>query len=502
MYQIRCDDVILYDPRDDELILLNPKCKLKVNTVGEGSFSILPSHPYYNRLQKLKSVFEIRQDDQVIFRGRMTNDSRDFYNRLEVDLEGALGYTNDSIIPPFNFPDDFKVVGNPVEYLLKWILDTHNAQVRPWQQLKLGNVTVSDPNGHIARSSEGYNTTWETLKSKLFDSALGGYLSIRYEEDGNYVDYIADFTEVNTQRITFGENLLDITNESDASETYSAILPIGKKDDDNGSIVTIAGLADGKLTDDLVKSGVYIYSQSAVEQYGWICAPIADSTWDDVTQPKNLQSNAIAYMTNAVLLSNTITITAIDLRFTDEQIQSFRIYRNILVDSPVHGVVSAVYPLTELDIDILNPQNTTITIGDTVRTMTDINDQNKTNVQNRVDNVAQANKDTVVKTVNEVISAANAGRMIWSGSAELKTEDAISLYESITAQTTGIVLVFTDGTNFSVQFIPKVQVALHPGATYEFRAFDGKVLLTINDTIITGNAANGGTFTLAHVLGV
>lgn len=499
MYQIRCDDVILYDPRDDELVLLNPKCKLKVNTVGEGSFSILPSHPYYNRLQKLKSVFEIRQDDQVIFRGRMTNDSRDFYNRLEVDLEGALGYTNDSIIPPFNFPNDFKVVGNPVEFLLKWILDTHNAQVQPWQQLKLGNVTVTDPNDYISRASENYDTTWNTLKSKLFESSLGGYLSIRYEEDGNYVDYIADFTEVNAQRITFGENLLDITNESDASETYSAILPIGKADD---TIVTIAGLPDGKLTDDLVKSGLYIYSKSAVEQYGWICAPIEDSTWDDVTQPKNLQSNAIAYMSNAVLLSSTITITAIDLRFTDEQIQSFRIYRNILVDSPVHGVVSAVYPLTELDIDILNPQNTTITIGDTVRTMTDINDQNKTTVQNRVDSVAQTNKDTVVKTVNEVISAANAGRMIWSGSDALGASSAISLYESISAQTTGIALALTDGTNVSVQFVPKVQVALYPNATYQFDVFGGSVLLSIGDTIITGNAANGGTVTLTHVLGV
>lgn len=499
MYQIRCDDVILYDPRDDELVLLNPKCKLKVNTIGEGSFTILPNHPYYNRLQKLKSVFEIRQDDQAIFRGRMTNDSRDFYNRLEVDLEGALGYTNDTIIPPFKFPDDFKVDGNAVEFFLGWILDTHNAQVQPWQKLKLGNVTVADPNNYISRASEGYDTTWNTLKSKLFESTLGGYLSIRYEEDGNYVDYVADFTEVNAQRITFGENLLDITNESDASETYSAILPIGKADD---TVVTIAGLPDGKLTDDLVKDGLYIYSQSAVERYGWICAPIEDSTWDDVTQAKNLQSNAVGFMTNAVLLSNTITIKAIDLRFTDEQIQSFRIYRNILVDSPAHGVVNAVYPLTELDIDILNPQNTTITIGDTVRTMTDINDQTKTTVQNRVDTAMQTNKNSVVKTVNEVVSAANAGRMIWTGSDALKADSTINLLESVTAQTTGIALIFTDGENFNVQFIPKVQIALHPSAVYEFNAFEETILLTIGDAIITGNAANGGTVTLAHVLGV
>ena len=230
MYQIRCDEFILYDPRDEELILLNPKCKLEVNTVGEGSFTILSNHPYYGKLKKLRSIFEIQQDDQIIFRGRMTGDSRDFHNRLQVDLEGVLAFTNDSIIPPFDFPKDFPEATsseNIVQYFLRWILNQHNAQVEEWQRLKLGTVTVKDPNNYITRASTDYDTTWSILKSKLFDSSLGGYLCIRYESDGSYVDYLDKFTLTNTQRITFGENLLDIATDSNASETYSAIMPIG-----------------------------------------------------------------------------------------------------------------------------------------------------------------------------------------------------------------------------------------------------------------------------------
>lgn len=379
MYQIKCDDYILYDHRDEDLVVLDPKCKLEVNTVGEASFTILSDHPYYGVLKKLKSIFEIRQDNDAIFRGRMTADSRDFHNQYFVDLEGVLAFTNDSVVDPFSFPADFPEAGNAdniVEYFLKWLIeDVHNGQVEDWQKLKVGTVTVTDPNNYIARSSEKYLHTWDILKSKLFESELGGYLCIRYESDGNYVDYLSGFPLTNTQPIRLGENLLDMQNDSDASETYSAILPIGKDG------LTLAGLEDGDLTDDLVKKGKFIYSKSAVAEYGWICVPVEESTWDDVTLVSNLKTKGMDYLTGtAMLLSNTITVKAVDLHFSDDQIQSFRIYRNILVDSPVHGVAGVSYPLTKLDINIFSPQNTDITIGATSRTLIDINADRENNV--------------------------------------------------------------------------------------------------------------------------
>lgn len=384
MYQISCDGHILYDPRHDDLKVLNPRCKLEVNTIGEGAFTILAKHPYYNKLKKLRSIFEIQLDGDVIFRGRMTEDSRDFNNQLAVDLEGVLGFANDTIIPPFRFPDDFPEAAtaeNMVEYFLGWVLDQHNAQASDWQKLKLGTVTVTDPNNYISRSSEKYASTWDTLKSKLFDSSLRGSLTIRYEDDGNYVDYLESFPLTNVQPITFGKNLLDITQESDATNTCSAILPQGA----NG--LTLENLPDGDLTDDLVKEGKYIYSKSARAEFGFICVPPDDSIWEDITTVENLRDAAMKELTgNAMLFTGSITIKAVDLHFTDAQINSFRIYRNILVNSPAHGIQNQSYPLTKLDIDIFNPQNTLITIGDTVRTFIDLNRSDKEYVDNVIGN--------------------------------------------------------------------------------------------------------------------
>jgi hypothetical protein len=194
MYQVLCDGYPLLDYRDNDLILVAPKVKLAANKVGEASFTIYKNHPYYGNLKHARSVVEISDEIGVIFRGRITGDTVDFDNGKAVDLEGALAYFNDSVVRPFEFPKDVErnteyiaasKSGNVIQFFLKWLIDRHNEQVQDFQEFKLGRVTVTDPNNYLYRSSTDYTNTWETLKSKLFDSALGGYLCIRYEADGN-----------------------------------------------------------------------------------------------------------------------------------------------------------------------------------------------------------------------------------------------------------------------------------------------------------------------------
>lgn len=402
MYQIKCDDYVLYDPRDEDLILDDPTCKMEVNTVGEAGFTIYATHPFYNKLRKLRSVFEVLQDGQPIFRGRMTDDTVDFDNAKDVDIEGVGAFFNDSVVRPFSFPEDFlndenyiaaTENGNVVEFFLSWIINNHNAQVEDFQKLKLGVVTVTDSTNYIRRSSSDYATTWETLKSKAFDSALGGYLCFRYESDGTYVDYLADFDLTNIQRVRYGENLLDLKTESDATASYSAVLPLGKKrkeideNTDDESRLTIAGLPDGDVNDDIYKKGDLLISRSAKDAYGLVIAPTKDTTWDDVTIDTNLRSKAAEYLgTTASKLSNTIEITAVDLNCTNDEIEAFRMYRYIEFDSKPHGHEGR-FKLTKLNIDILNPQNTKITLGDTTLSMTDINNQTKQSLQQQVESV-------------------------------------------------------------------------------------------------------------------
>ena len=405
MYQVKCDDYHLLDYRDPSLILEDPKITVEVNSIGSGSFTIYNTHPYFDKLKKMKSVFEVRDEIGVVFRGRMPNEAIDFDNVREVDLEGALGYFNDSIVRPYNFPDDFlndadyisaSESGNVVEFFLKWFIDNHNSQVQDWQKFKLGEVTVSDPNNYITRSNNKHTKTWAELKSKLFESGLGGYLCIRYEDDGNYIDYLAGFTLTNTQDIVFGENLLDVNRESDASEMFTAIIPIGAEvevetetTDENGeptttttkTKVTIENLADGNVNEDIVKKGDTVYSRSGVENYGWIYANIEDTTWDDVTDPNNLLTKSLnALIQEGLVFNNVVEYNACDLHFTDAQIRSFRIYRNINVDSAPHNQ-KGIYPLTKLEIPLLKPQDTKITVGGTTKSLSDLNVSNTEKIQ-------------------------------------------------------------------------------------------------------------------------
>lgn len=439
MYTIKCDGFPLLDIRDDDFMLINPKVTVETNTVGSGSFTIYKNHPNFDKLQRLKSVFEVRDEIGVIFRGRMTNDSIDFDNGKAVDLEGSMAYFNDSIVRPYDFPNDFlndaeyKAAaqnGNVVEFFLKWLIDNHNSQVQPFQQFKLGNVTVSDPNNYLARSDTAYTKTWDVLKSKLFDSALKGNLCIRYEDDGNYIDYLSEFELTNTQDIVFGENLLDMKRDTDASTTYTACIPIGAEveiEAEDGTKtkkkITLADIPDGNITDDVVKKGDTLYSRKAVDNYGWIYAPVADTTSDDVTNVNNLLTKYTAYISGtAPTLAETIETTAADLHFSDAEIRSFRIYRKQRVYSLPHDV-TATYNLTKLAIDLLNPQNTKITVGETKLTLTAINKKQETDAIVRIESaekdIEAARKDVtvvsdrvsmqsteLVNTCNEIVMSA------------------------------------------------------------------------------------------------
>lgn len=373
MYRLTYGDYILYDPRlatpEDRLIIRDPKVHLAVDKAGEMSFLLQPEHPYVDKLRKMSGVVELTDGATPIYRGRITRDTIDFYGVHTVETEGLLACLNDSIIEPFAYPEDFTedtgyqeaaASGNMVEYLFCWFLGQHNAQVSAEQQLKPGTCTVTDPNNYITRSSTDYQTTMEAIRGKLFGSSLGGHLLIRYEADGNYLDYYADLPLTNTQPVEFAANLLDMTTELDGTDIYTAILPLGKDG------LTIAELPDTDLTDDLVKNGKVIYSKSGIAAHGRITRCIK---WDDVTVPANLQTKAKAALAdNGLAMPETITVRAVDLGWQDA-VQHFRVGRMTLLASTPHGY-RASYPLLELSPDILDPGNTQITMGATRATYT------------------------------------------------------------------------------------------------------------------------------------
>ena len=404
MYQLKYKDYILYDPRlvENNLIIRDPSVKLAVGKAGSMDFVVNADHPYLSNLRRMSGLVELLDGASPIYRGRITRDTKNFYGAHKIETEGIMAALNDSLIPPFAYPDDFAEDadyqaaasgGNVVEFLFRWLLAQHNSQVSAEQQIKPGVCTVADPNNYVARSSTEYLTAMEAIRGKLSESSLGGYLLIRYEADGNYLDYYAELPLTNTQPVEFAANLLDLNSEVDGTQIYTAILPLGKDGLD------LSALPDGDLTDDLVKSGLTIYSKSGVATYGRITRHVK---WDDVTAASNLQSKAKAALAdNGLSMPETITCKAVDLGWQDT-VQHFRVGRMTILASTPHGY-NAAYPLMELAPDILNPGNTQITMGATQRTYTGSQIETERKTAERIDRTRQEMDTRIDSSAEQVV---------------------------------------------------------------------------------------------------
>ena len=97
-----------------------------------------------------------------------------------------------------------------------------------YEQFKIGNITVTDNNDYIAYSSSDYTVTMDAIKNKLINTH-GGYLQLRYESDGKYLDYLADFKTKSLQKVEYGRNITDIKISRDHTERVTALIPLGAK---------------------------------------------------------------------------------------------------------------------------------------------------------------------------------------------------------------------------------------------------------------------------------
>lgn len=506
MYQVFFDNLPLYDPRDDELTnhFLDPEVHLAVGEAGEMKFTIQPGHPYASRITRTKGVVELRADGLPIFKGRVRKDTRGFYLSREIEVEGLLACLNDSVIPPFSFPEDFlddaayqeaAASGNVVLFFLKWLLDQHNAQVSSTQQIQLGDVTIADPNNYITRSSSEHLSTMEVVRKKLVD-LMGGHLLPDYSGDTTTLHYYADLPLVNVQEVDFGHNLLDLVAELDSAEICTAILPVGKDG------LTLEGLPDGEVSPDIWKLGRIVYSEDAEDTLG--VRITHTMKWDDVTLASNLQTKAAAHLAgDGVKTVQTITVKAADLGAV-EDLPRFTVGRYVRLNSAPHGF-EEVYPLMELEPDILDPGNTQITMGSTVKTSTDIAHANQSAVQDRQEQLQSALEEqnaainTLPESVQTQVTAAlqTAESIVFSALEQyVETQNFEAFQETVESQFSlladELVLRFTEATEQTREVDGELQQTLELLSKYfEFgqdgltiRAGENAMNLTLDNDLV------------------
>lgn len=396
MYKVYCDNFLIYDTKVESLKIFSAKLELELNKTGSFDFSIFPSHPYFDKLKRLKSIITVYQDDYLLFRGRILNDEQGFYNEKQVSCEGELAFLLDSVQRPYDFLSGEN--HTTISELFTYYINNHNSQVDEEHKFKVGNITVVDSNNYIVRSDSQYLTTWESINEKLINS-YGGYLWVRHEADGNYIDYLADFDTISSQTVEFGKNLLSLNKITKGEDIATAIIPLGTKLKD----------ADGndtefRLTISEINEGVdYVFNQEAVNEYGWIFKTVI---WDDVTLPANLKSKAEEYLADSMNLVVTIELDAVDLSMMNTEISAFKMGNYIHVITSPHSLNSS-FLVKKLSIDLLNPKSNKLTLGTTYSTFTEQTSGNNKNVEGLIVQVQKVSADYTLNEakLNEIQSA-------------------------------------------------------------------------------------------------
>lgn len=348
MYSVYLDGGLpLYEPRiSNEYYLINPVLSQTENIPSQLTFSITANHPNASQISRLASRVLVYRDDSLIWVGRPLESETDLFNTTKWICEGALAYLCDTIMRPFEFQ------GTPTDFLEN-ILNNHNSQVNQNQMIQLGTVTVTDPNNYINRSSIEYISSWDVLKSRLLDT-LGGYLIMTYPDGQPTLNWYATPPDTSTQTIEFGENIQDFARVVYSSDTYTACIPLGAKDEETGERLTIESVNSGND---------YIINQVLADTLGAIYAPSNLVTWDDVTVASNLLSKANTWLTNVgTKVKERVNLKAVDLHNTDANIEAFQFMDNIVVKSTPNNL-EATYILTQISIPLSDPSSTTITLG-------------------------------------------------------------------------------------------------------------------------------------------
>ena len=363
MYQVYCDNFLLYNDQYEEYKIHSPKVELELNKIGSFDFTIYNNHPAFDNLKRLKSIIQVFQDDFLLFRGRILNDEQGFYNEKHVECEGELAFLVDTIQRPYDF------TGTPAELFTQFI-ESHNAQVDADHQFKVGNITVTDPNDYITRADSEYLNTLESIEKKLLE-ILGGYLWIRHEADGVYIDYLAELNFLSPQKIEFGKNLLDLKRQTKGEDIATAIIPLGAKVEGSEDRVTIAS----------VNNGIdYVFNQEAVDTYGWI---FRVQTWDDVTEAGNLLTKGNAYLMEQIKMLLSVELDAADLATVDKTVESFHLGTQVRVTTNPHSI-DQLFLVTKLTVELLQPASNKLTLGSTIYSFTEQSVAGQVALENKV----------------------------------------------------------------------------------------------------------------------
>ena len=357
MYGIRlADGSPIFIQGDPDYTAFDIECCTQKGDSGYLKFTIPKDSPAWGTLVTRKSLLEFTCGNESLgfYEVRELDHSIEFEER--VYAVGELAWLFDSIQPQAEFHDI-----SPRDFL-RTLLTVHNAQC-PDHTFRLGAVDVTDPNDSLYRYTNR-ETTLDDIRDKLVNR-LGGQIRLRRSNGERYIDYLTDATygAESTQRIEFGENLLDYSDTMTVDDICSSVIPLGYRLQNDATNTQIGNL-ENRLTIESVNGGLdYITDSTLVQRFGNVRTT---RVWDDVTIPANLLSKARAWLQSDQYERMHLSVRAIDLSLTSDEFAKLRMGDLVTVVAEPYGLYRR-FPITKRTFHPESPESDSIELGDDVR---------------------------------------------------------------------------------------------------------------------------------------
>lgn len=367
MYSVK----IYEGPTDQEGILIHSpyvnglKVDGQMDLLKEGvssfDFTINPKNPAWGNIKNLTTLIKITniKTNRVVFDGFVLKPTDNMSSSgaftTKYTCDSKLAYLNDSHQRYAKFQD------TTIKDFFAYLIEKHNSQVEEHKRFKPGIVTVSNPTDNVYRFV-GYENTYDEIQDNLIDR-LGGFLVLREESDGTYIDYLEEVGEQETTPIRLRTNLQGMKRDIDPTEIITRVIPLGAREEGE-----TADASQPRLDITSVNGGIdYLEDVDLVAEFGVVEGTIV---LDDVNTASTLMLRGEQFFASQSAARVSYDITALNLYLIDDEFENFEVGNWYPVENPVFNVDESLQ-IIAMRINLKDPQKDQLTIGEKYRTLTE-----------------------------------------------------------------------------------------------------------------------------------
>lgn len=299
---------VLHDVDGDNQLLsgemLEPLNGVTTLTLGIGIGNSL-----YQKLEPIVGLIKVINtfDETMEFFGRVLKpiskmNNKGLFSQLYM-VEDFMSYFNDS-------SQDFqKIINNGELDFFTKIINNHNSKVEAHKRFKVGRVTMTSdtdlPHRYI-----GYQSTFKTISEQVIGK-IGGYIQIRHERDGMYIDWLKEIGEFVDSPIEAGENIISAERETSFEGIVTRLIPLGADiQQENTEEVEGVTLIRERLGIASVNGGKnYIDDIELIKQFGIIERGM---DWPEIDDETTLKSRGDQYMDGQRAILTTWEVEAVE----------------------------------------------------------------------------------------------------------------------------------------------------------------------------------------------